>query len=106
LRYVKDPDRPPTLRVNYYIGDATNLFSQTIVSEWLAFEAFGVAFTKAANYWHRAWDADFGQPIIPQSVAEALDHVNLVGSIRPPKRIATKPNPSAPKYLQVTNYEF
>lgn len=104
--HYSSPEKPPTLRVDYHIGDPSNLFSQNIVSTWLAFEALGLGLIVATNYWRKAWDADFGQLTIPQTIAEALEHANLTGSIRPPKRISSRPNPDNPQYLQVTNYEF
>ena len=102
--YRTDPAKPPTLCVTYHIGEDSFWHDQT-VREWWAFESFGTGFVKAQNAWHRAWCADFGQPVVPQSIAHALELIENVG-LKQPNRIATKPQPSNPKYLQVTNYVF
>ena len=90
--------------MTYHIGEDSFWHDQT-VREWWAFESFGTGYTEAQNAWIRAWDYVFGSPQVPRTVSEALELIENIG-LKQPKRIATKPQPSNPKYLQVTNYVF
>ena len=102
-RHKKD-GKPDTVRVKYSIGK--DFFDDVTVFEWWAFEAFGIAYTRAANAWIRAWDQESGLTCFaPQSTDQALELLNQ-GVLRQPKRIATKPSPDNPRFLQVTKYEF
>ena len=66
----KDPEAPPTLRVDYTVqpvDGATGNLSAKHISEWVCFEHEGFALTKAAQWWQQRSEAD-----MPTSVDEAI----------------------------------
>jgi len=96
----KDPDAPPTLRVDYECqpddGQVGNL-SGKHVSEWVCIEHSGFAWTKAAKWWQERSVAE-----MPTTVDEAIELLNR-GVCRMPSFITTK---REGKYLRVVKYEF
>jgi DNA repair protein RadD len=93
-KYVKhikrqDPDKPPTMRVDYWCGFVKH-------SEWICFQHQGKAREKACLWWHRR---SKGAPV-PTTVDAALEETDRLIA---PKEIQIK---SAGKYIEILSARF
>jgi DNA repair protein RadD len=86
-RHVKDPEKPPTLRVEYHCGI-------TVYREWVTIEHRGGAARDRAFHW---WRARAPAAAVPNTVVEALEHSRALAV---PKEISVRKVPGS-KFFEV-----